>query len=70
MSRDIELNGGEITLVRIVGYIRASEVNVRTMKDRDRSLLRVNPSYSRDSQRAVNPSTGLGERRARRDRRG
>ena len=104
MSREIKLNGGEITVLKTLGftgtqvagktllermegletaemldtlsgliamgYVLASKVNVRTIEDVERSLFRVNPSYSRDLKDALSPSTGRDERRARRDRRG
>ncbi len=104
MSREIKLNGGEITVLKTLGltgtqvagktllermegletaemldtlsgliamgYVLASKVNVRTIEDVERSLFRVNPSYSRDLKDALSPGTGRDERRARRDRRG
>ncbi len=100
MSREIKLDGGEITVLKTLGlsgtqvqgkvllermeeieiaevldtlnglvalgYVLASKVNVRTKDDVERSLFRVNPSYSRDLKDALNPSAARDERRERR----
>lgn len=52
-----------------LGYVLASKVNLRTAEDVERTLFRVNPSYSRDLKSALNPSAARDERRAQRDRR-
>lgn len=103
MSREIKLDGGEITVLKTLGlsgtqlqgeillermegmesgevidtinglielgYVLSSKVNLRSVEDVQRTLLRVNPSYSRDLKDALNPSRGRDERRAQRDRR-
>ncbi|MBA2742798.1 MAG: hypothetical protein H0U43_00525 [Chthoniobacterales bacterium] len=103
MSREIKLDGGEISVLKTLGvsgtqmpgkillersdemetaelldtlngllalgYVLASKVNLRSVEDVERTLFRVNPSYSRDLKDALNPSTARDERRAQRDRR-
>src|SRR5436190_23885727 len=103
MHREINLSGGEITLLKTLGlsgtptygkllvekigdmeqaeflddltglisqgYILANKVNIRTMEDVERSILRVNPSYARDLKDAFNPGRRQ-DREPRRRRRG
>lgn len=103
MSREIKLDGGEITVLKTLGlsgqqlqgdilldrmegmeiaevldtinglvalgYVLSSKVNLRTKDDVERSLLRVNPSYSRDLKDALNPQRARDERRNERERR-
>ena len=103
MHREINLSGGEITLLKTLGlsgtptygkllvekigdieqaeflddltglisqgYILANKVNIRTMEDVERSILRVNPSYARDLKDSLNPGRRQ-DREPRRRRRG
>lgn len=96
MSRDIKLDGGEITVLKtlglsgtqmggkvllertegmelaelldslngliMLGYVLSSKVNLRTEDDMERTLLRVNPSYSRDLKEALNPGKARDDR--------
>ena len=39
-----------------LGYVLANKVNIRTMEDVEKSSFRVNPTYSKELQDAVNPS--------------
>ncbi len=103
MQREINLSGGEITLLKTLGlsgtptfgrlllervgdleqaeflddltglislgYIVTDKVNVRTMEDVERAVLRVNASYARDLKDALHPGRNR-EREPRRRRRG
>lgn len=51
------------------GYILSNKVNIRLMEDVEKALFRVNPSYSKDLQDAVNPSRRRERERAGRLRR-
>lgn len=102
MHREINLSGGEITLLKTLGlsgtptpgklllnqidemaaaeflddlsglislgYILADKVNVRTMEDVERSVFRVNASYSRDLKDAIHPGRKREPERRRRRR--
>jgi len=39
-----------------LGYVLSNKVNVRLIADVEKAFFRVNPSYSKDLQDAVNPS--------------
>ena len=102
MHREINLSGGEITLLKTLGlsgtptygkmlvqtvgdmeqseflddltglislgYILADKVNIRTMEDVERSVLRVNASYARDLKDAIHPGRRHEPERRRRRR--
>lgn len=53
-----------------MGYVLSNKVNVRTMEDVERAILRVNPTYSRDLRDAIAPGRNRDQKRARRERRG
>jgi hypothetical protein len=89
-SREIKLNGGEISILKKIGlsgapvfgqllaekieemetgefldtlaglidlgYVLSNKVNIRLMEDVQRAFFRVNPSFSKDLQEAVNPA--------------
>ena len=89
-TRDIKLNGGEISVLKKIGlsgspllgkllverieemetgefldtliglldlgYVLSNKVNIRLMEDVERAFFRVNPSFSKDLQEAVNPA--------------
>lgn len=52
-----------------MGYVLANKVNVRLIEDVERSILRVNPAYSRDLRNAISPSKRRDQVRTGRDRR-
>ena len=90
MGRDINLNGGEITILKKIGvsgsplhgkllidrigemetaefldsliglidlnYVLSNTVNIRIMQDVEKASFRVNPSFAKDLQEALNPS--------------
>ena len=102
MHREINLSGGEITLLKTLGlsgiptpgrllvetigemeqaeflddltglislgYILADKVNIRTMEDLERAILRVNASYARDLKDAIHPGRRREPERRRRRR--
>ena len=39
-----------------LGYVLSNKVNIRLMEDVEKASFRVNPTYSKDLQDAVNPS--------------
>ncbi|MDQ6809196.1 MAG: hypothetical protein M3Z64_07205 [Verrucomicrobiota bacterium] len=52
-----------------MGYVLANKVNVRLIEDVERSILRVNPAYTRDLRDAISPSKRRDQDRTGRDRR-
>ena len=102
MHREINLSGGEITLLKTLGlsgtptngrllvetvgemeqseflddltglisqgYILADKVNIRTLEDVERAVLRVNASYARDLKDAIHPGRRHEPERRRRRR--
>jgi hypothetical protein len=73
VDRIEEMETGEFldTLSGLIeqGYVLSNKVNVRMMADVEKSFFRVNPSYSKDLQEAVNPSRKRERERAERLRR-
>lgn len=55
-----EMETGEFldTLMGLIdlGYVLSNKVNIRLMEEVERAFFRVNPSYSKDLQEAVNPA--------------
>ena len=68
-----EMETGEFldTLAGLIDqdYIIANKVNVRRIEDVERASFRVNPSYSKDLQDAMNPSRKRERERSERMRR-
>lgn len=52
-----------------LGYVLSNKVNIRLMADVEKAFFRVNPTYSKDLQDAVNPSRRRERERADRLRR-
>lgn len=52
-----------------MGYVLSNKVNIRVMEDVEKAFFRVNPSYSKDLQDAVNPSRKRERERQERQRR-
>jgi hypothetical protein len=52
-----------------LGYVLANKVNIRLMEDVEKASFRVNPSYTKDLQDAVNPSRKRERERQERQRR-
>lgn len=52
-----------------MGYVVSNKVNIRLMEDVEKAFFRVNPSYSKDLQDAVNPSRKRERERQERQRR-
>jgi hypothetical protein len=52
-----------------LGYVLPNKVNIRLMEDVEKASFRVNPSYTKDLQDAVNPSRKRERERAERLRR-
>jgi hypothetical protein len=73
IDRIEEMETGEFldTLIGLLdlGYVLANKVNIRLMEDVEKASFRVNPSYSKDLQDAVNPSRKRERERAERLRR-
>ena len=51
------------------GYVLSNKVNIRLMEDVEKALFRVNPTYGKDLQDAVNPARRRERERAERLRR-
>jgi hypothetical protein len=51
------------------GYVISNKVNIRKMEDVEKAFFRVNPTYSKDLQDAVNPSRKRERERSERMRR-
>jgi hypothetical protein len=60
LDRIEEMETGEFldTLCGLIdlGYVVSNKVNIRLMEDVEKAFFRVNPTYSKDLQDAVNPS--------------
>jgi len=60
VGRIEEMETGEFldTLIGLIdlNYVLSNKVNIRLMEDVERASFRVNPSYSKDLQEALNPS--------------
>ncbi|MEY2494557.1 MAG: hypothetical protein QOJ45_1049 [Verrucomicrobiota bacterium] len=60
LDRIEEMETGEFldTLCGLIdlGYVVSNKVNIRLMADVEKAFFRVNPTYSKDLQDAVNPS--------------
>jgi hypothetical protein len=73
VDRIEEMETGEFldTLAGLIdlGYVVSNKVNIRLMKDVETAFFRVNPTYSKDLQEAVNPSKKRERERAERMRR-
>ena len=73
IDRIEEMETGEFldTLIGLIdlGYVLANNVNIRLMEDVEKASFRVNPTYSKDLQDAVNPSRKRERERQERQRR-
>ncbi|PZR71898.1 MAG: hypothetical protein DLM73_14725 [Chthoniobacterales bacterium] len=73
IDRIQEMEKGEFldTLIGLIdqGYVISNKVNIRLMEDVEKALFRVNASYAKDLQDAVNPSRRRERERAQRVRR-
>ncbi|HKP03716.1 MAG TPA: hypothetical protein VJU77_10215 [Chthoniobacterales bacterium] len=73
IDRIEEMETGEFldTLIGLIdlGYVLANKVNIRLMEDVEKASFRVNPSYSKDLQDAVNPARKRERERQERQRR-
>jgi hypothetical protein len=73
LDRIEEMETGEFldTLCGLIdqGYVLSNKVNIRLMGDVEKAFFRVNPTYSKDLQDAVNPSRRRERERADRLRR-
>jgi hypothetical protein len=60
IDRMEEMETGEFldTLAGLIdlGYVVSNKVNIRLMEDVEKAFFRVNPTYTKDLQEAVNPS--------------
>lgn len=60
IDRIEEMETGEFldTLMGLIdlGYVLSNKVNIRLMADVEKAFFRVNPSFTKDLQDAVNPS--------------
>jgi len=60
IDRIEEMETGEFldTLIGLIdmNYVLSNKVNIRLMEDVEKAFFRVNPSYTKDLQDAVNPS--------------
>src|SRR4051812_8337599 len=73
VDRIEEMETGEFldTLCGLIdlGYVVSNKVNIRLMEDVQKAFFRVNPTYAKDLQDAVNPSRRRERERAERMRR-
>jgi hypothetical protein len=73
IDRIDEMENGEFldTLAGLIdmGYVISNKVNIRKMEDVEKAFFRVNPTYSKDLQDAVNPSRKRERERSERMRR-
>ena len=73
IDRIEEMETGEFldTLSGLIdlNYVLANKVNIRLMEDVEKASFRVNPSYAKDLQDAVNPSRKRERERTERQRR-
>jgi hypothetical protein len=73
IDRIDEMENGEFldTLSGLIdqGYVISNKVNIRKMEDVEKAFFRVNPTYSKDLQDAVNPSRKRERERSERMRR-
>lgn len=73
VDRIDEMETGEFldTLSGLIdqGYVISNKVNIRKMEDVEKAFFRVNPTYSKDLQDAVNPSRKRERERSERMRR-
>jgi hypothetical protein len=73
IDRIDEMENGEFldTLSGLIdqGYVICNKVNIRKMEDVEKAFFRVNPTYSKDLQDAVNPSRKRERERSERMRR-
>lgn len=51
-------------------YVVANRANIRSVEEMEKTFFRVSPAHADDLRRAINPSKGRAESRARRRRRG
>ena len=60
LDRIEEMENGEFldSLCGLIdqGYVVSNKVNIRLMQDVEKAFFRVNPTFSKDLQEAVNPS--------------